>query len=100
MPNFLVRFYATRSLPALKDALISNRFRTEDGEAIRPILFSHGLSSAKCFYSGFCHKMAANGYLVIAMNHQDGSCFYTIDKDGKDRYFEGGEFFDAELRKR
>lgn len=36
------------------------------------------------FYTATCHKLAAHGYLVIALNHQDESCFFTIDKDGKD----------------
>ena len=47
------------------------------------MIFSHGLSADKAYYSALYHAMAASGYLVVAINHQDESCFYTEDKDGK-----------------
>ena len=38
-------------------------------EALRPVIFSHGLSGDKAFYMGVYHAFAANGHLVIAVNH-------------------------------
>ena len=44
--------------------------------------------------------MAANGYLVIALNHQDGTCFFTIDQNGKDLCYQKDVFEKKELREK
>ena len=98
-PECIVRFYATRKLPALENADIARRFHLE-GDKIRPMIFSHGLSASKVFYSALYHKMAANGYLVIALNHQDGTCFFTIDQNGKDLCYQKDVFEKKELREK
>ena len=52
------------------------------------MIFSHGLRADKAFYTAVYHAMAAQGYLVIALNHQDKSCLYTEDRDGKEILYE------------
>ena len=52
----------------------------------------------KNFYTVVCLALAAHGYLVIAVNHQDKSCFHTYDKDGEELYFEGFANGTAALR--
>lgn len=36
------------------------------------------------FYTTIYYALASHGFLVIALNHQDESCFFTFDKDDKD----------------
>ena len=98
-PKVILRFFATRQLPALIDADLAYRFSSGD-EELRPLVFSHGLSAMKCMYSAVYHKMAANGHLVIAINHQDESCVHTVDRYGKDIYYYRTGYFDEEYRQR
>lgn len=81
-PNSLLRTMTTFKLPATKDGRLSERFLS-GRESLRPVIFSHGVSACNTFYTTVHHAMAAHGYLVIALNHQDGSCFDTEDADGK-----------------
>lgn len=87
IPDFLLRSYTNVKIPAYVDADLSSRFAKGE-EDMRPIIFSHGLSADKNFYTGVCLALAAHGHLVIAINHQDRSCFHTYDKDGKEMLFE------------
>ena len=32
-------------------------------------------------YSGLCREIASYGFLVVAINHNDGSCEYTTGKE-------------------
>ena len=69
---------------------------------LRPVIFSHGLSASNTLYSGVCIALAARGYLVVAINHQDKSCFHTYDGRNNDAemFFEFTEIHSAELRPR
>ena len=80
-PDFLLRSYTNVKIPAYADADISSRF-TSRKEDMRPIVISHGHSADKNFYTGVCLALAAHGHLVIAVNHQDRTCFHTYDKNG------------------
>ena len=42
-----------------------------------PIVFSHGLTASRCFYSLQAKELASQGYVVFLMDHHDGSCIYT-----------------------
>ena len=81
IPDFILRTMTQIKVPAFVDGALSERF-SSGKEAIRPIIFSHGLSACEAFYTALHHSMAAHGHLVIAVNHQDWSCFYTENKDG------------------
>ena len=47
-----------------------------------PIIFSHGMKGSRCMYSTICQEMASHGYIVFALDHHDGSCPYTENKQG------------------
>lgn len=42
-----------------------------------PIIYSHGLASSCGIYSAHLRELASHGYIIFAMDHQDGSCGYT-----------------------
>jgi platelet-activating factor acetylhydrolase len=53
-----------------------------------PIVFSHGLTAGRSMYSMHCCEMASHGYIVFALDHQDGSAAYTEDSKGKPIIFD------------
>ena len=64
-----------------------------------PVIFSHGLAASNKNYTGHCRELAANGFVVIALNSHDGSCSYTEKEDGTPvRYDASAKFYDYELR--
>ncbi|KAF5287482.1 hypothetical protein FQA39_LY04110 [Lamprigera yunnana] len=44
---------------------------------LKCIIFSHGYASNRFFCSIICNELASRGYLVLAMEHRDGSACYT-----------------------
>ena len=96
-PAFIARSFVNLKIPAYVDAEISSRFKVGK-EKLRPIIFSHGLSSDNNFYTAVCLALAAHGHLVIAVNHQDKSCFHTYDKDGNELYYESKKHALSPLR--
>mmetsp|Transcript_15706 Transcript_15706/g.19747 ORF Transcript_15706/g.19747 Transcript_15706/m.19747 type:complete len:85 (+) Transcript_15706:440-694(+) len=68
IPAFIVRSFINVIIPAYMDAELSERF-SSGKEKLRPIIFSHGLSGNKNFYTAVCLALAAHGHVVIAVNH-------------------------------
>ena len=68
IPDCVLRPIVNTKIPAKIDGKLCERFDSGQ-EAMRPLIFAHGLSAEKAFYTSACHAMAANGYLVIAVNH-------------------------------
>ena len=64
------------------DARLSSVFASGK-EPIRPLIWAHGLYCYNTFYKGLHLIMASHGFLVIAINFQDGSCLLTEDEDNK-----------------
>ncbi|EJU06425.1 hypothetical protein DACRYDRAFT_19590 [Dacryopinax primogenitus] len=48
------------------------------------VLFSHGLAGGRTTYSTFCGRLASSGYVVLALEHRDGTgpMVYPKDKNG------------------
>ena len=55
---------------------------------LTPIIFSHALMMSNAHYSRHCIELASHGYIVFALNHNDGSCNYTENLDGDPVYFD------------
>lgn len=53
---------------------------------IVPIFFSHGLTATVHVYTRLLRDLAMHGYMVIALNHLDGSCMFTVDSLGREHY--------------
>eukprot|EP00871_Galdieria_phlegrea_P004865 jgi/Galph1/537/GphlegSOOS_G5218.1 len=65
------------------------------------ILFSHGLFANRLSYSVLCSELASQGYLVVSVDHTDGSVPVVFFKDGDIlpyRYFSMQEKESPELR--
>ncbi|XGW04047.1 hypothetical protein V3C99_015300 [Haemonchus contortus] len=46
-------------------------------ECFPVVIFSHGLSGCRHFYSTFCASLASNGFVVAAIEHSDYSACWT-----------------------
>jgi len=70
----------------LNEAAISRDFT--DKKQLKPLVFSHGMGGNRMKYSGILREFASHGMLVVAIDHQDGSCDYTTNgKTGKAQIF-------------
>lgn len=65
-------------------------------EAI-PLVFSHGCSVSRMFYSTAAIELASYGYVVFLPDHHDGSCAYTRTKSGKEVLFSCGDMIHEEF---
>lgn len=68
VPEFLLRAFTNIMLPAYLNGDLCEKFASGK-EAIRPMVFSHGLSADKNFYMAIYLAMASHGYVVVAINH-------------------------------
>ena len=47
------------------------------------VLFSHGLAGCADMYTSLCRSLASLGYVVVALEHEDGSGVHARTHDGK-----------------
>lgn len=91
-----------RSLRRVKMNVIENAdFIAHDmrSKPLIPIIFSHGLSSNRTLHSGTCKDLASHGYIVLIMDHRDGTSSYYETKDGKGYYYDNSKkLHDLEMR--
>eukprot|EP00347_Sterkiella_histriomuscorum_P000764 403374591 len=87
VPKFIYQYIKGAFVDVVKNVPISNDFKNGSKELV-PIVFSHGLSSCSNYHNLMLADYASHGYLVLAINHGDNSCAFTIGKDGKPYYFD------------
>ncbi|CAG7848628.1 SubName: Full=Uncharacterized protein {ECO:0000313/EMBL:CCA70463.1} [Serendipita indica DSM 11827] len=61
-----------------------------DGAEWPLVIFSHGLAGTRTTYSQICSRIAAQGYVVLAIEHRDGtgpSSIYPIDGKRGPHYY-------------
>ena len=68
------------------DGPLANDFATGKKKLV-PIVFSHGLTANRSLYSTNARELSAHGFLVILLDHQDGTCSYTENKDGSKKVY-------------
>jgi len=51
--------------------------------ALVPIVYVHGLTCTGLSQSGSCRDFASHGYIVFALDHFDGTCYYSKKKSGE-----------------
>ena len=90
-PQCVLEATATVDMGAYIDADIADKFAYN--EAIRPIVFSHGLTAMGTFYIGLMRDLASQGYLVLALNHQDESCTFTTNSKGEELFYKKAPFY-------
>lgn len=92
-----IRPFLLARMNAVEDGELATKFKKEP---IRPVIFSHGWTGASYIYSGLARDLASHGYIVLLLNHLDGTCFYTEDENGVPVTFDQGSYFQKELRVR
>ena len=64
---------------------ISNDFK---GKPLIPIVYSHGVCSNRTMHSGTCRDLASHGYIVFALDHNDGTSSYVRTLEGKEMHYD------------
>lgn len=66
-------FVGSAFIPCVKNAK-----PLQDGPKLPVIILSHGVGGCRTVSSGICLEMASNGYLVVAVEHRDGTACTTF----------------------
>jgi dienelactone hydrolase len=82
LPPLLFRWLSEHS-PYHENAPVKTDFDTASHKGKLPlVLFSHGLSGTLDMYSVLCASLAAEGYIVAALEHEDGSALFAQTASG------------------
>ena len=84
-------------IPCFENAPIQN---TSTNKKYPILLFSHGIRSNWDQYTNLCCSLASYGYIVIIMEHNDGSAFYTKTKDDQDIFYIRSFIIDDKTKKK
>jgi pimeloyl-ACP methyl ester carboxylesterase len=55
----------------------------QEGKKLPVIIFQHGLGGTSEMYSQLCLDLSSFGFVVVAVEHEDGSGIYALDASGK-----------------
>lgn len=77
----LLGFLSQKHHPCLIDA------EPVPNEKFPVVLFSHGLGGCMEMYTLLCQEIASHGYIVIAVEHGDGSGAYAENNKGEPIYY-------------
>lgn len=87
------------TVPAFKSSVFDGKKQMANCSGkIVPIIMSHGLTVTRHFYTALCAELASHGYIVLALDHHDGSCCHTFDKGGKPIKFDTTPFIKQDVR--
>lgn len=75
LPQWLMRF----AIGARAEQLDPARAPAHAPRGWPVIIFSHGLFGTAEFYTQLCRELASMGFIVIAVEHEDGSALYAVD---------------------
>jgi platelet-activating factor acetylhydrolase len=64
------------------------------------LILSHGLGGTATAYAKLCCSVASNGWLVLALEHQDGTASATVSFSGTPRYYQRPNVRDSETKRR
>lgn len=82
IPAFMLRPQQMMKKDAIIEGALAKDFVSGERQ-LRPVIFSHGLFANNISYTGLQRDLASHGYLVIAINHADGTCIYTQNSQGQ-----------------
>eukprot|EP00672_Neobodo_designis_P021819 CAMPEP_0174832372 /NCGR_PEP_ID=MMETSP1114-20130205/3643_1 /TAXON_ID=312471 /ORGANISM="Neobodo designis, Strain CCAP 1951/1" /LENGTH=482 /DNA_ID=CAMNT_0016066231 /DNA_START=35 /DNA_END=1483 /DNA_ORIENTATION=+ len=76
-----IRMHMTRNASLAKDAAGNGAATCKLGSKEHPIvLFSHGLAGHQHMYAAYAADLAANGAVVLALQHTDGSAAFALEQ--------------------
>ena len=79
VPNFILS-YLTWPSPYYK---VDSSIKSKETAKYPVIVFSHGLWGTLEMYSALCAGVASLGFIVVAMEHEDGSALAAWTQDGE-----------------
>ena len=82
--SVMFRFWRHLTVHAKENLGLATHFRNsaKKGKGLIPIIMSHGITANRCLYQTICIELASFGYMVLAIDHHDGSGTYSEKKDG------------------
>jgi platelet-activating factor acetylhydrolase len=85
LPTALFNNMSNARLWSVKDAPLAT---SESGKGWPVVIFSHGLAGSLELYSRINENLASEGYIVIVVNHCDGSACVSQPEDDVIKYYQ------------
>ena len=88
--HFILKTFMRATVKVAANARVAKEFSSENKLPV--VVFSHGYTMSSRHYSLICREIASYGCCVIALDHHDGSCGYTVNQKTKEQVL-----FDTEI---